>query len=137
MIDKLNGAFMYQQAALGLRQQRQEVLATNIANADTPNYKARDFNFSQVLARQMGGGLQASGFALATTAPAHLNASSHSRSGAPALEYRDALQPSIDGNTVDMDRERAHFADNAMRMQASLSLMSTSLQGMRSAMQPE
>src|SRR5690606_24353499 len=113
MIDKLNGAFLFQQQALNLRQQRQEILATNIANADTPNYKARDFDFARVLQKQVAGAARG-GLELHTTSAAHMNGQARSLV-APNLQYRSALQPSIDGNTVDMDRERAHFADNALR----------------------
>jgi flagellar basal-body rod protein FlgB len=137
MIDKLNDALFFQQQALHLRQRRQEVLASNIANADTPNYKARDFDFAQVLRQQTQGVGQRGGLSLSRTAPAHLEGEYRPAQLDGALKYRTALQPSIDGNTVDMDRERAHFADNALRYQASLSLLNNSLQSLRNAMQPE
>jgi flagellar basal-body rod protein FlgB len=137
MIDKLNDALYFQQHALNLRQQRQQVLATNIANAATPNYKARDFDFAQVLKQQVAGVERPQGFELRTTAPRHLHAEYRPAPLDSALEYRAVLQPAIDGNTVDMDVERAHFADNTMHYQASLSLLNTTLTGLRTAMQPE
>jgi flagellar basal-body rod protein FlgB len=138
MIDKLNDALNFQQQALNLRQQRQQVLATNIANADTPDYKARDFDFANVLKKTMDGVERAqSGLELNTTSSAHLHAEYRPSPIDSAIQYREVLQPAIDGNTVDMDVERANFADNTMRYQANLSLLNASLRGLRNAMQPE
>jgi flagellar basal-body rod protein FlgB len=119
--------------ALELLSQRQKVLAGNIANADTPGFQARDFDFAQAL-QQARGGQGAQG--LATTASGHL-----ALSGAPAstntpttqLEWRTPDQPSLDGNTVDLDRERAHFADNAMRYEATLRFINQDVRTMLSA----
>jgi flagellar basal-body rod protein FlgB len=103
--------------ALDLLAQRQKVLAGNIANADTPGYQARDFDFSQALAQARG---QAGGTAV--TDARHLQASGAPASAGsrPDVLYRTADQPALDGNTVDLDRERAHFADNALRYEATL-----------------
>ncbi|CBV44265.1 flagellar basal body rod protein FlgB [Halomonas elongata] len=137
MIDQLDAAFNFQQQALSLRHERQQVLASNIANADTPGYKARDMDFSSALeqAMQRGGG-NAEGLALERTSARHLagQASTLPRS---ELLYRVPDQPSLDGNTVDMDRERAQFADNSVRYQAALTFIGRRVQGLKSAMQPE
>lgn len=133
MLDKLTEALRFQQEALSLRDQRHQVLAANIANADTPGYKARDFDFASELRRAMGGG---DALPMATTAPGHLPAAAVSVPR-PELLYRVPEQPSLDGNTVDMERERVHFADNAVRYQASLTLLKASLRGLENAMQPE
>ena len=137
MIDKLSGALNFHQEALNLRAERHEVLAANIANADTPNYKARDMDFSRELSRVMESGRAGgSGLALATTSARHIPA----QASAPAsqeLLYRVPDQPSLDGNTVDMDRERTQFADNAVRYQAALTMINSRIQGLKSAMQPE
>ena len=137
MIDQLDAAFNFHQQALSLRHERQQVLASNIANADTPGYKARDMDFTSALERAMqtaGGGGE--GLALEQTASRHLAGQ------APALPRGDLLyrvpdQPSLDGNTVDMDRERAQFADNSVRYQAALTFIGRRIQGLKSAMQPE
>ena len=137
MFDKLDGALRFHQEALNLRAERQKVLASNIANADTPNYKARDMNFSSELSRAMQQGRsETDGLALATTSSRHIAAQGPASVGRVLL-YRVPDQPSLDGNTVDMDRERAQFADNAVRYQASLTILNRKIQGLKSAMQPE
>lgn len=137
MVDKLDNALNFNREALNLRSERQKVLANNIANADTPNFKAKDFDFASELktavtkGRASGGGME-----LSTTSSRHLSA--HSSSPAVRdLKYRVPDQPSLDGNTVDMDRERANFADNSMRYQASLTMMKSSISRLKAAMQPE
>lgn len=137
MIDKLAGALNFHQEALNLRAERQKVLASNIANADTPNYKARDFDFGSELSRAMKQGRSSTdGLALSTTSGRHIPAQAPSTAGRDLL-YRVPDQPSLDGNTVDMDRERAQFADNAVRYQASLTILNSKIQGLKSAMQSE
>ncbi len=120
MPDRLDAVFRFQQSALALRAERQQVLASNIANADTPAYKARDFDFRGALANAMGSG--AGTAPLAAPHPAHLpvGAAGVTASG-QSLLYRTPRQDSIDGNTVELDAERAQFADNALRYEASLS----------------
>jgi flagellar basal-body rod protein FlgB len=110
-IDKEFG-FLHQ--ALGLRSHRQQVLASNIANADTPNYKAKDFDFAAELRRAEGGkGGQAG---LAVTNARHLRPAASVPSEVKEL-FRTDVQASIDGNTVSMDMERAQFTDNALHYQ--------------------
>lgn len=137
MIDQLSAALNFHQEALNLRAERQKVLAANIANADTPHYKARDFDFSSELSRAMEEGRASDqGLSLATTSARHIDAGST----APAVRellYRVPDQPSLDGNTVDMNRERVQFADNAVRYQAALSLLNGRIQGIKTAMQSE
>ena len=112
---------------MSLRAERQQVLANNIANADTPNFRARDFDFSAELASSLQKShTQGRGMSLATTSDRHLHADS-SRFASRDLLYRVPDQPSLDGNTVDMDRERAQFTDNAVRYQASLTFLSSRL----------
>ena len=138
MIDKLDGALRMHQLALGLRAERQQVLANNIANADTPNFKARDFDFSAELSKAAQGGQLASGSrGLRTTDVRHISARLDSLGAEREMLYRIPAQPSMDGNTVDMDRERGEFADNAVRYQTSLTLMNSRIQGLKSALQPE
>ncbi len=138
MIDKLSESFAFQQQALNLRHERQEVLAANIANADTPQYKARDFDFDAELSRAMRSGAQASdNVNLTTTSARHLPGSGGGSSTVEELKYRVPQQPSLDGNTVEMESERARFAENSLRYQSSLTLMNSQIQGLKSAMRSE
>jgi flagellar basal-body rod protein FlgB len=117
---KIDNALSFQQQALSLRAYRQQVLAGNIANADTPNYKARDFDFSTAL-KEASAGRSSGSLALATTASAHLPGSA---GASPArLLYRSPVQASVDGNTVDMDVERGQFSENAMQYEAGLTFI--------------
>ena len=137
MIDRIGDDLKFHQLALGLRQQRQEVLAANIANADTPRYKARDFDFSSALQEAMGGGgsMRLADTQLALTATRHIPGKAMGQDMAE-LMYRQPLQPSIDGNTVDMDVERVQFADNTSRYQADLSFISQRLKSINAALAP-
>jgi flagellar basal-body rod protein FlgB len=133
MIGKLDEYMRFNEAALNIRSNRQQVLASNIANADTPNYKARDIDFSSALANAVHG---ASG-GLATTAPNHMAQAKDGATmpdGTPLL-YRSAAQGSVDGNTVDMDVERNQFADNALRYEAGITMINHQIRGMLAAIQ--
>ncbi|MDO8811342.1 MAG: flagellar basal body rod protein FlgB [Gallionella sp.] len=133
MINKLDDALRFQQTALSLRAARQELLASNIANADTPNYKARDINFASALQNALAG--TATELPTVKTSPMHLEGNSGaSILGAPVM-YRRPVQPSADGNTVDMDVERAQFADNALRYEASVRFVSEQMKAMLTAIQ--
>lgn len=110
--------------ALAIRAQRAEILASNIANADTPGYKARDIDFKSILGNV---GFQNS-TALRRTHPQHIQISSAETSA--ELLYRTPDQPSLDGNTVDIHREKSAFAENAFRYQASLQFLSNKFKGM-------
>jgi flagellar basal-body rod protein FlgB len=129
MIKGLDNLMRFHKQALGLRAQRQQIIASNIANADTPNYKARDFDFYSALNAAMAG---KSG-QMATTSPRHLNPTP-SGAGAPLL-YRAPVQPSIDNNTVDMDAELAQFAENALHYEANLTFLSNKIKTLLSAIQ--
>ena len=133
MTSKIDSTFQFYQAALSLRSARQELLASNIANADTPNYKAKDIDFASALQGALSG--NTAKLPLAATSSAHLGgATGDSVMGAPVI-YRNALQPSADGNTVDMDVERAQFADNALRYEASVRFVSDRVKDVLSALQ--
>jgi flagellar basal-body rod protein FlgB len=133
MINKLDEALRFHQTALSLRGARQELLASNIANADTPNFKARDINFASTLQNALAG--TSPKLALTQTAAVHSSGNTDSTlMGAPAL-FRKPLQPSADGNTVDMDIERAQFADNALRYEASVKFISEDIKLVMQAIQ--
>lgn len=118
--------------ALNTRVRRAEVLANNLANADTPGYKARDLDFRAMLARAGGDG---AGFELAKSDPGHMSASDSGADG--DLMYRNPLQPSIDGNTVDAQQEQAAFMRNAMDYQASFQFLNNSFTGLTKALRGE
>ena len=130
-IDDLLG---FQQQALRVRDQRQQVLASNIANADTPNYKARDINFKAALQSALKGSDAPGGVAMATTAPGHM-AGKAGLSGNAALLYRTPAQGSVDGNTVDMDVERNQFLDNALRYEAGITIIGAQIKNLLAAVQ--
>ena len=116
--------------ALSLLSQRQKVLAGNIANADTPGFKARDFDFSAALAEARG---RDTATATAAAPGRYLGAATAGGMPEARLAWREAEQPSLDGNTVDLDRERANFADNAMRYEATLRFINNDVRTMLSA----
>ncbi|MDR3433059.1 MAG: flagellar basal body rod protein FlgB [Rouxiella aceris] len=135
MLDKLNAALQFQQEALNLRAQRQEILAANIANADTPGFQARDINFAGQLQQVMEKGrASGNGLALSLTSARHI-AGETTQSPDLDLLYRVPDQPSLDGNTVDMDRERTNFADNSVRYQTDLTVLGGEVKGMMSVLQ--
>ncbi|SFM91710.1 flagellar basal-body rod protein FlgB [Izhakiella capsodis] len=135
MLDKLDAALRFQTEALNLRAQRQEILASNIANADTPGYQARDIDFASQLKNVIDNGrVQGSGMSLAITSPRHIPAESLQPASMDLL-YRVPDQPSMDGNTVDMDRERTQFADNSLKYQTDLTVLGSQLKGMMSVLQ--
>ena len=125
----LDNALGLHEAALKVRAQRLEVLSSNLANADTPNYKARDLDFQAVLSDYQSNSVSAS--ALKATHAGHLQ----QPGGVMGrdLQYRNPLQPSIDGNTVDTQVEKAKFMENALQYQATLSFIDGRISGLRKA----
>lgn len=129
MTQPLTSVLDRQGRALELLSQRQRVLSGNIANADTPGFKAQDIDFASALAQATS----------AQTAPVvtrtgHLGLSAGGAApGQAPVVFRTAEQPSVDGNTVDLDRERANFADNAMRYEATLRFINGHVKTMLSA----
>ncbi|MDC7825120.1 flagellar basal body rod protein FlgB [Pseudomonas sp. BLCC-B13] len=121
--------------ALNFRAQRAEVLANNIANADTPNYRARDLDFAAVLAAQneQQGSKQ---FGLNRTDSQHIAADGIQLAD-PGLRYRIPLHPSIDQNTVDMQQEQANYAENAVQFQASFTFLNSKFKGLIGALRGE
>ncbi len=126
MIGKLEQHFRFNETALSLREQRQQILATNIANADTPNFKARDINFGETLHGVLNGTLPQ----MKKTSPNHLNGGNETGPGGAPLLYRTEVQGSADGNTVDMDVERTQFADNALRYEAAVTMLNSQIRSL-------
>jgi flagellar basal-body rod protein FlgB len=163
MMDKLDSDMAFGREALDVRAYRQELLSSNIANADTPGYKARDVDFSTALAgalKSVGGSSSAStsmaatgtgslqlaqpvsvstGAAMAMTEPGHMAGTTtlQANGGSPEdygkLAYRIPNQPALDGNTVDLDTERVQFADNALHFEAGMTMVSGQIKAMIAA----
>lgn len=119
------------QNALALGAKRTEVIANNLANADTPGFKARDLDFRSALAQASGAGSQ---LALRQTTGGHISQAGAATDGVTtSLRYRVPLAPSLDGNTVESQVEQAAFAENAVRYQATLSFLNSKFRGLMTA----
>jgi flagellar basal-body rod protein FlgB len=125
MIQRMTGALDFQTQALTLRAERQRLIAGNIANADTPGYVARDFDFAAALRDAVG-----------ARGPAgnDLGQPIAGRAAAATLRYALPAQTNLDGNSVDMDRERASFVDNSVKYEATLRFINGSVRTMLDAM---
>jgi flagellar basal-body rod protein FlgB len=132
MASELDNYLQFHAQALNLRATRQELLASNIANADTPGYKARDIDFSKTLQDALAGRVDPA--QLTRTAAAHIAPAQHG-AAASAVQYRTVIQPALDGNTVDMDVERAQFAENAIHYEANLMFINSQLKSLLAALQ--
>jgi flagellar basal-body rod protein FlgB len=138
MLDRLTNSMDFHGEALKLRSERQRLIASNIANADTPNYVARDLDFSTAL-RQATGSQQAGGApSVAATNPGHIGAGGAGGTSTAAfvqnnLVYSTPSQTNLDSNSVDMDRERANFADNTVRYEATLRFINGNVRTMLEA----
>ncbi|HTH62499.1 MAG TPA: flagellar basal body protein [Paraburkholderia sp.] len=162
MLDKLDAEFAFGREALDVRATRQALISSNIANADTPGYQARDVDFNASLAGALkrvgangpagtatGNGMPlamaqpvgvTSTMALDATEAGHMTGNTKLEpTGGPAdnytspLMYRNPVQPALDGNTVDLDTERVQFADNALHFEAGMTVLSTQIKTMLSA----
>ena len=121
-------AFSQYEQALRIRAQRNQVLSSNIANADTPNYKARDLDFGEALK-----GARQDSISLTKTSDFHKAAWGVSTDGARTM-YRVPTQPTLDGNTVAMDVEQAAFAENALQYRANLAFLDGTIRTLRFAL---
>ena len=149
MIANLTNGLDFHSKALVLRAERQRVIASNIANADTPGFVARDLNFKEAMNSATGGGL--TGGLIASKSNGQGNSASNGTSnarhiplsgstigsmgGTSNLAYAAQTQPSMDGNSVDLDRERANFVDNSVRYEATLRFINGQSKTMLSAIQ--
>jgi flagellar basal-body rod protein FlgB len=144
MFANLTNALDFQAKALVIRADRQRVIASNIANADTPGYAGRDVNFKEAMSSALG---ESSSIAMAPPSngtPAGMTNARHIPlqstlgtlgSDGPQLEYTTQSQPAMDGNSVDLDRERANFVDNSVRYEATLRFINGSSRTILSAIQ--
>jgi flagellar basal-body rod protein FlgB len=133
MANSLDDVLQFHAEALGLRALRQQVLASNIANADTPGYKARDIDFVKSLQDALAGRVSAA--ELTRTVGAHMASPQTAAAAGSPLLYRQVVQPSLDGNSVDMDVERAKFAENAVHYEANLMFINSQLKSLLAALQ--
>lgn len=144
MINKMTGQLDFQGNALLLRAERQRLIASNIANADTPGYVGRDFDFASTLRETMRTGTVLGQQDIPKAPVSHAGhvalptvqiAQSRMGDNPAALGYTVQTQPSVDNNTVDLDRERANFVDNSVRYEATLRFINGSAKTMLSAIQ--
>lgn len=153
MFANLTSGLDFHSKALVLRAERQRVIASNIANADTPGYAARDLNFKEAMSNATGSGL--SGGLVASKSSTQSNSTSTSGhngatnarhiplsgstigtlGSASGLAYVEQSQPSLDGNSVDLDHERANFTDNSVRYEATLRFINGQSKTILSAIQ--
>ncbi len=131
MLDRLTTSLDFHGQALSLRSERQRLIASNIANADTPNYVARDLDFSAALRQATGEMQNAPG--LTATQPGHIGLGGTAAVVQANLQYATPSQTNLDRNTVDMDRERANFADNSVRYEATLRFINGNVRTMLDA----
>lgn len=128
---KLGNVFGIHEQALLVRTQRNEMLAANIANADTPNYKARDLDFRSVLQKQAVQPVN-----LKTTQSGHIQPNPGSISP-HAIKYRSTSQPTLDGNTVDVQQEQIQFAQNQHQFEATMRFLNGKISGIEKALKGE
>lgn len=133
MLDRIDQELAPLRTAANLRTYRQELLASNIANADTPNYKARDIDFKSAFANALSD--RANAGALTKTDPRHLSGAAGNAPYGAKIMYRTEYQGAVDGNTVNMDIERSAFTENAVQVEAALTFLRLRFAQLQAAMQ--
>ena len=128
-MNKIGSYLNFHAQALGLRSRRNEILASNIANAATPNFKARDLNFDAEIRQHVRSG------PLRTTNDQHFPTMVNPRHD--RMLYREPINPSMDGNTVEMAVEQMEFSENVIRYQTTLSFLNKRISGLMSAIRGE
>lgn len=126
MAFSFNEAFGLHPQAIALRGKRMQIIASNLANADTPGYLARDIDFSEIMQQQK------TTQKIFRTNARHIDMG-QTATGNDELKYRMPLQPTVDGNTVDPQFEQTTFADNSIRFQASLMFLDGRIRGLKDA----
>jgi flagellar basal-body rod protein FlgB len=123
-------SIQFGEAALKLRTFRQELISSNLVNADTPGFRAKDIQFGDVLKKTLDAKMPSSASSLATTNARHIGGA---KSSAFPTEFRSSVQPALDGNSVDPDVERSEFMKNAFFTEATLSFLSSTIKTRLSA----
>ena len=129
----LDKAMGIHETALYVRAKRSAIISSNLANSDTPDYKSRDIDFREVLKNAEA---RSSGGTMKTTNPKHIQPGGYDAASAELL-YRQPYQPSVDGNTVDAQIEKAKFAENSMQYQTTLSFLTGKFKKLTSAIKGE
>lgn len=132
MVSKLDASLNFKTQALNLRMYRQQTIAANIANADTPSYQARDIDFRSALQDSLAGRASEGSLEVARTNARHIEGTGGN--GLAPLLYRTPYQASADGNTVDMDMERSNFAENSVHLEFLLNSISGDFKKMQTAL---
>jgi flagellar basal-body rod protein FlgB len=144
-MNKLDALLDFNATALRVRAQRQEILAANIANADTPNFKARDIDFASSLKKALESNAASAANNSAASSNGNIalttNHSKHIPGGGGGINeadllYRPLIQGSVDGNTVDGDVERTAFVDNAIHYEANITMLNAQIKDMNAALSP-
>ena len=145
MFANLTSGLDFQAKALVVRAERQRVIASNIANADTPGFVGRDINFKEAMNSALGSSSASSPLSLTTSTSTGVSNARHiplqstlgslQSDGSPALAYTLQSQPAMDGNSVDLDHERASFVDNAVHYEATLRFINGTSKTILSAIQ--
>lgn len=144
-MNKLDALLDFNATALRVRSMRQEILAANIANADTPNYKARDIDFASVLKKTLENKAAAGSAAPGANATVDLAVSNQKhipgKSGAGGINeadllYRPLVQGTVDGNSVNGEVERTAFVENALQYEANIMMLNASIKAMNAALSP-
>ena len=130
MTNSIKQQFEVYSKALGIRNQRNEILASNIANAATPNFKARDLSFDDQIKKHAP-----------SIGPLEVTHSRHLATainvGRDKILFRDPINPSMDGNTVELAVEQMEFSENTMRYQTTLNFLNSRITGLMSAIRGE
>ncbi len=131
MINRLTDSLEFHTQALSLRAERQRLIASNIANADTPGFQARDFDFAAALRAASGNNAVGEGIAQGVMRGDGPGGSGHA---SPVLRYTVPSQTNLDNNSVDMDRERSAFVDNSVKYESTLRFINGSVRTTLDAM---
>ena len=129
-MDSITASLNVHAQALAIRSKRNEVLSSNIANAATPHFKARDIDFAQEIRKQI-----TDQGPLRTNDARHFQQAGHS--GPAELKYRIPTEPTLDGNTVELAVEQVQFSENVLRYQISLGFLNRRISGLQSAIKGE
>jgi flagellar basal-body rod protein FlgB len=137
MASQFDSLFGIHASALPIREARAKILASNLANADTPNYKAQDIDFKAALLKQRGNADDLRSPNMELTNNRHLAGFSDTMNTASYLKYRNPTQPSLDGNTVETHIEKAKFMENGIQQSVTLQFLDEKMKGIRDALKSQ
>ncbi len=137
MASQFDSLFGIHANALPIREARAKILASNLANADTPNYKAQDIDFEAALLKQRGNADDLRSPNMKLTNNRHLAGFTDTMNTASYLKYRNPTQPSLDGNTVETHIEKAKFMENGIQQSVTLQFLDEKMKGIRDALKSQ